>query len=461
MMYFKKLVVALLLVPFVAGPFAHTAHAQANAAFEVNPAVVAGVVNTSAQTSIQTSIQQVLNGIAWAAAKAVVQGMTRSIITWINSGFQGSPAFEQNLTLSLRNAADVQVGRIFRSLANSELVQSPFLEKIVRGAGTAYYISTSEQRIQERLRYTLNQKSPNDRAFIGGDFSQGGFDAWLSMTLNSQNNPIGAQFILGQEIARQLENDAFQTVQELQWGKGFLSWRGDCLLAAPPSEDSSVPGTSLGAEDNCLQYDIQTPGSLIESQLGITVSSPLRQLELADSINEIVSALMGQLVTQVIGSTGLLGSSAPTQGGGRSPLFEATDPQNTQTGGVRQSIENAIRDTTMYKTGWEKILGAATAAKNACAGEASNQAEAASIESIARSSVEKATTALTQLNALLQSISGAPSASAVAAASDQFVALISSGNVPTSSEAQNAQTQSASSGDTLYTQMVALQNECQ
>lgn len=458
----RPLIVAVLLIPLTFGPMLlaapHTAKAVVPTIESMGP-LLFGVQTSAINQTTQTTILEMLNGIAWEAANAVIQGMTKSTVTWINSGFEGSPAFEQNLTLSLRNAGDVLVMRSLRALSNSEAVQSPFLEKILTGAGAAYYLSSSEDRLEQRLRYTLNQKVANDRAFLAGDFKQGGFDGWFSVWMNPANNPISAEFLLGQELGRQLEGQAFQQVQELQWGRGYMSWRGDCLLKAP-NTTTGTDAVSL-AEDNCLQYDIQTPGSLFADALPKAIQAPAERLMVADSINEIISALMAQMVTQVIGSTGLLGSSQPTQGGGRSPLDIATDPNNNPSGGIKKTIEDAIRDTTTYKTGWEKILGAAKSAQVACALDAEELAEATALANVAASSVEKANIALPQLNALLQTLAGTPTQAQLAAASNQFISIMSSGNVPTSAEAQNAQAQSASTGDTLYTQMIALQNECQ
>jgi len=38
----------------------------------------------------------ILDPLAWAEAKGMLQSMTDSTVNWINSGFQGSPAFVQN-----------------------------------------------------------------------------------------------------------------------------------------------------------------------------------------------------------------------------------------------------------------------------------------------------------------------------------------------------------------------------
>lgn len=471
--YLKKLATLALLASIVGGvvlPLApRTAYAQATATVEVPGPLLLGVQTTATadtataeNTTVQTHIMQFLNKLAWDAAKMVIQSMTKSVVNWINTGFQGSPAFETNLNMGLRSLGDAKAAELFQTLANSDAVQSPFLEKIVLGVGAAYYLSTSEERIQQRLRYTLNQVSQNDRAFLGGDFKQGGFDAWFSATLNSQNNPIGAEFILGQELAAQLENASFNRLQELSWGRGFLSWRGDCILLGKAQTGSSTDA-SLGQQDNCLQYDIKTPGSVIETQLGIVEGSPLRQLELADSINEIVAALMSQMVTQVLGSTGLLGTSQPSQGGGRSPLDQATDPsqyQSTAGNGLASQVDNAIKDTTTYQTGWQKIKDAAEAALQACGLSDSHSADISSTISAANTSLQQAGSALQALQAIKTAITGNPSAAALTAATDSFIALMSSGEVPSESEVQNATAQSTGT-DSLLGQMNEAASECQ
>src|SRR5437870_797939 len=85
-------------------PPAHALLGAGDTAFEINPAVIGGIGATAAATgitagastvtaansSIQTVTTQVLNGIAWAVAKTVIQSITKSMVNWINSGFQGN-----------------------------------------------------------------------------------------------------------------------------------------------------------------------------------------------------------------------------------------------------------------------------------------------------------------------------------------------------------------------------------
>jgi hypothetical protein len=88
----RAMVVALIITitaaytPFTVLP-APKAHAIIGTAFEINPAVVGGVVATGGATTVQTAIMQVLNGLAWTIAKKTIQSITRSTVNWINSGF--------------------------------------------------------------------------------------------------------------------------------------------------------------------------------------------------------------------------------------------------------------------------------------------------------------------------------------------------------------------------------------
>ena len=68
-----------------------------------------------------------------------------------------------------------------------------------------------------------------------------------------------------------------------------------------------MPGKAVG---ECIKYGpTKTPGSVIESQLSNVLGSGLRQLELADEFDEMVGALVGQMVKNVVfGAQGLFQS---------------------------------------------------------------------------------------------------------------------------------------------------------
>lgn len=462
------------------------AHAQV-ATFEVNPVVLGGIVETSIATGAETLISQVLNGIAWTIAKLAIQTMTKSIVNWINGGFEGSPAFETDLSNSLRQLGDGVAQQFLTELASNQKIHSPFIENLVTKVGAGYYLYSGRDALASRLRYTLDQSAADDKAFLAGDFNQGGWNAWFSAFMEPANNPYGAQMIASQELASAISDKANSYVQELGWGSGFLSWKGDCVEAAPMSiaeqnakgltadQVAEVPA-KLSDAKGCLNRATQTPGSVIEQTLIPSLNSPLHQLELADSINEIVGALASQLVSKVLGGGGLRGVSQPTQGGGNSFLNQATDSSQysneSMSTGFAQTLASAKTQTEGYQANWQRLAQAATSAKSACQNKPAilaNPIQTTLDESaVALAKAGPALTALAALNTKMvaASNSSANNNAALASISTEYSALLSSGTLPNISEISVATNEGRDSGNespaSLYTQLTYLaSHNCQ
>lgn len=415
-----------------------------------------------------TLLKRVLDPLAWAVAKTAIQSMTRSIVTWINGGFNGSPAFEQDLTRSLRQLGDTTAQNFLTQLANESAVHSPFIDDLIKNVGAGYYLYTGRDALKERLRYTLSKSSTNDKAFLAGDFSQGGWDAWFAAFSNPANNPYGAQMYAAQELANQISGNAEKRVQELSWGGGFLSWRGDCT-----KDSDGTDATALAEIDDCQSYSVQTPGSVIEQTLIPNLNSPLHQLELADSFNEIVGALATQLVSKVLGGGGLAGVSQPSQGGGRSTLSSATDASQYSTSslgtGFAQTLTTTITRISQYKANLVSLKGAAERAKSACTSNSSVMTDP--IEStITRATigVAEANDVLASLQAMSVTVAGNQASGASTQSSDMvrvssdYQALIASSIFPSSEEtaktASDAST--ASSASLIYRLNYLADNGC-
>ncbi|HWH06921.1 MAG TPA: hypothetical protein VNU47_00100 [Candidatus Paceibacterota bacterium] len=473
--FFTQSVTFLVALSLVGSTFTpllerYTPRAQAQVATLEGPgpllaaAVETAFVETAEQTEDIT--MRILEAIALAVARAAIQSMTHSIVTWINSGFDGSPAFVTDLNISMRNLADGVARDFFANLELEGMNVSPFLERVVTGVGAAYYLNSSEERLQRRLRYTLRQYAPNDRAFLDGDFEEGGFNAWFSVWLHQANNPIGAHYIAGTELANRIEAESFERLEDFRNGRGFISWRGECKAYSDP-----VP--SLGKEEKCLQYEVKTPGSVIEQQLIHNQQSPLRQLELADSIDSIVGALAMQLVTQVLGGTGLIGASRPSTNGGASPLARATDPNRTagnttsMRSGFAQNVRKEQANATAYVTAWQRIQGAATTAQaglasGVCADKEQKQALVGATLAEAANAIKRGQDAVAALTNILSGIPEGedPSTSVLSTASNDYMALLSGGTLPSATEVARAKTESGSGTGTLYTQMMDIAKEC-
>lgn len=332
-----------------------------------NPDIIIGTAATAKSTFYSATIKPVLDGLQWAVAKAAIQAITKSMVNWINSGFNGSPAFVTNLDQNLLGVSDGVANSFFNALSNNTSggIKSPFQSVVSQQLRNSYYSSTGRSG---GSGYNLNQYSKNPAAFLAGKFgANGGFNAWFAAVGNNQNNPYGAAYAQQNALNAAVYKATTNRLNELNWGKGFMSWRGPCTSSKPTANTNSYSidaqgydtVTSLANADTCTSYSIKTPGSIIEDSLGITATSPLRQLELSNSINQIVGALASQLINQVVGATGLSGISQPSSGGGSSPLSQATNPsQYSQTGlanGFVQSVTNDLANAQSYLLNWQKL----------------------------------------------------------------------------------------------------------
>jgi hypothetical protein len=238
--------------------------------------------------------ETVLDGIAWSLAKAIVQEMQKSLIRWINSGFQGSPAFIQDLEGFLIEAADKAAGQFLAEIGDGAIsfVCSPFRLDIQIAVANAY----NRTRDRSMRRCTLTGALTNIQNFFGGDFTGGrGLDSWIQVV----NQPDSYTYYGQMLRAVNAQDEAIAAEQQRRstlagWGQGFLS--------------SEVCDPQLGPSGPRLRCAISTPGSVISRQINDTLGLSGDTLVTADEVNEVVGTLMQQLVVQTItGASGLLG----------------------------------------------------------------------------------------------------------------------------------------------------------
>lgn len=447
-------------------------------------AIISGTHDTKA-----TLTDFILKPLALAMGRAAIKSMTMSTVNWINGGFEGKPAFETNLKRSLRNLGDSVAQSYLTELATDGRLQSPFMHKIAQGVSNAYYLYTGKDALAARLRYTLDKNAADDRAFLAGDFKQGGWDAWFSTFSNPANNPYGAQMIAAQIMTDNISDAAVQRVQELGWGSGFISWRGDCQKAVKIDDTlTTLGGTSTDADGNitvqtnsqavslnsaekCVGNSVVTPGSFFENKLNITTDSPLRQLELAQSIDAIVGALAQQLISKALGGAGLLGASQPASGGGSSSLERATftTPEALSSlNGFRTAISMTTAQVNAWKKDVQTIETVARSAQSSCVNNASalsttvNPVLAQTQEDIARANISLTTLAALQTQIEAATDSGSNEYAQVTAG---WQRLMAGDDLPTTDEMNQTSIASRDSGPTppksTFTTLTELANNCQ
>jgi hypothetical protein len=245
-----------------------------------------------------------LDAIAWGLINIVVKEMIRSTTQWVNSGFQGSPAFVTNLEGFLTDIADKVAGNFIYG-AGLNFICSPFKLNL-QLALDFQYRTTRTGGYQAQCR--LSTSVANIERFLDGDFTAGGWDAWFNTALVEDNNPYTAMYKAQTGLYSSISNAQGKEVKMLDFGRGFMSKRV-CKENTKPGESAMA---QAAAGSDC---SVVTPGAVIESQLNSSLNLPAQRLAVADEINELVGALLSQLTKQALGSAfGMLGLTSSYEG---------------------------------------------------------------------------------------------------------------------------------------------------
>ena len=273
---------------------------------EVGPSGVANIASaaSTALTATATGAEQIrtftLNGIAWAIAKRIIAKMTGSLVTWINTGFKGKPAFIKDLGGFLLEAADEAAGDYIDKLGGiGSFICSPF-KLDIQIALSLQYQASRENKPYEGC--TLSGIKSNLQDFVQGNFEDGGWEDWFEITSKPEKYTPYGQLLKAQAgLKASLINAEGKELTMANWGQGFLS--GKTCQAVTGPDGSAAP-------DKCT---VTKPGTTIANSLNKALGVGQDELVTADEINEILAALIGQLANKAItGAAGLLGLSAGT-----------------------------------------------------------------------------------------------------------------------------------------------------
>jgi hypothetical protein len=284
---------------------------------------LSGKVQTADSTTHANQVtDSVLQCITKALARIAIQQITNDTINWINSGFNGKPAFVQDFDKFFGNVADQAAGSVIQG-GDLAFLCSPFQLKV------RIAIAQSYARRSTGPSCTLTQVVDNVQNFLDGDFSAGGWGGFLSLTTEPTNNPFGA-YMYGQLLVNdRVAADTRDAERKLTPG-GFLS-----------QEKCDVDTNGTNIQETCK---IVTPGSVIEDELHDITGQDLQSLQLADSIDDILSALTNALVTKV-----LYKGLSNLGGNGSDPLEGTQDTVATQqANSLLTEIQSRVADAQAY-----------------------------------------------------------------------------------------------------------------
>lgn len=350
----KKIFVFSILVNIIIISLPQTSRAQLPVMDVIVEANTAASVATGATTATMTTLEKVkhyvLDPIAWVVAKRIVNGLTNQTVNWINSGFDGNPAYITNPSQFFLDLGDTAASA-FLSGTKMNLLCTPFKAE-VRLALVRGHLSENNN-----FSCTLSAVKNNYDEFMQ-DFSKGGWAGWFEITQSDANNPYGAYLNAQSSLISTILAQNSKYAKQIEQGRGFLSYEqcpktgvvtqenidaNNALVAsgALKPENNALDGKKAG--DCLVEKETVTPGSVIETQLQGALGTGIRQLELADSFNEIITAAVTQLYSKVVagnGKGGLRGLGSSSSGSTQTNPYA---PTITLIGGKTLYVQVGIR----------------------------------------------------------------------------------------------------------------------
>jgi hypothetical protein len=253
--------------------------------------------------------EECLNGVAYTLAKRQLAKMTQITVNWINSGFNGDALYIRDRDSYFQSLSDQELLSLVGPLASApNRYIYPFGRSVAKSI-----IESQKSKFEDRAQSTLNNalRDGATTESFANNFSDGGWAGWLSLTQNDQNNPLGFGIMTSEELGRRTARKTENAAAELREGNGFLSQKICVEYVNKEDQENSadlfknrVFNTKLDNYDKngreCKKWATATPGSIIQNQAANSLTSSTRQLELADSINESLSAVFQALVNQMV-----------------------------------------------------------------------------------------------------------------------------------------------------------------
>lgn len=279
---------------------------------------VGGDTLETAGVDANAFIKCILNPLAQQMLLVLVRNIGASVVEWVNSGFDGKPLFVTDFEGLLTDTADGVIGNF---IEGSELgwLCNDFSAQIRLSLALKYSKPT-----REKFRCTLSDIANNAENFLEDNGGRG-WDNWLALTTQPQNNVYGAYFTAQGELAQRVAAKLNDKTQEVQRNAGFLNFTyceemetvDDAIArvngaTSPYEVGSSNLQTTTQPTPECKPGKTKTgtPGSIIGSKLSSVFNQSETQNAVAQEIDQVIGAVLNQLAQKAMGEAqGILGLS--------------------------------------------------------------------------------------------------------------------------------------------------------
>ncbi len=242
------------------------------------------------------------DAMAYCIVNTMIIYIADSTIDWVNTGFEGNPAFLNNPDQFFTDLANQEKINFLEGLAygvNSNVCgvyKSPILSALLSRYGRNQQYNQGYETGGYGYGYNQNgsinscafDNNPGQlNTFLNTSFSEGGgWNAWFEVTQNPVNNPYDTYFNSIDNLNQSVESIKINKERELTWNNGYLSFR-----------------KCENGEKDTGKCSITTPGTAVQSQLESTLNLGKNRLVLADKFDQVVTAVVDQLITTALDKT--------------------------------------------------------------------------------------------------------------------------------------------------------------
>ncbi len=238
------------------------------------------------------------DAVGYCIVNAMIIYIADSTIQWINTGFKGNPAFLNNPDQFFKQLANEEAASFVQNLAYGvtgvnvcDVFRSVMVASILkqyqnqRGYGSGYQNGGYNRGINNGYLGCSFDQNPNQlNSFVRGNFIQGGgWNSWYKMTQDPKSNPYNVYLSTMDRLNATVLTAQSSANRELTWNNGWLNYK-KCTNEKDPKTCTTV-----------------TPGTVIQNQLNETLNLGKNRLVLAEKFDQVVNALVNQLITTALG----------------------------------------------------------------------------------------------------------------------------------------------------------------
>ncbi len=313
-----------------------------------------------AQTTGATQFKEcTLDGLAFALKEGIIKNLIAATITYVNNGFNGGPAYVQNEDAYFQDQSDKLFEQYLENPNNFSSVCSAWEADVRLALASQYSTSVGGRRITQLSGTGTGTNQPvssgsqkicplDNGGYATGETNSDYWGTFLQQTTRTEGNALTSYFNIQETFTSALQNEAEKTIRELQRNEGFF----DVTYCDDGSDTyNNITGESVSISgQNCK---VTTPGSVINEQLNQALGSDLDRLEQADELNELFSALIGQLINATFSKLGLFGTTQDRSGNSSNLLDQYAQAENPAVvAGSRDVLLGMLDD---YQTGIDEF----------------------------------------------------------------------------------------------------------